>query len=179
MAYGFAWNFPAKDEAHAEAMNACISGGGTNCVQKAWFQDACGALAMDQHGTAQGKPGMTLEQAEARALQGCEAAGGVGSNIVGSLCTALDDLPGTYSGSEIVLPAQAARTTMTEPTDEAPAREEPAPLQDAQTSVTVPADEFLAPGDRVLIQHALNALGFDAGPADGVFGPRTLAAIHY
>ena len=74
VAYGFAWNFLAKDAAHAEAMKACISSGGTNCIQLAWFQDGCGALAMDQHGNAQGKPGMTREQAEARALRTCEAA---------------------------------------------------------------------------------------------------------
>ena len=35
VAYGFAWNFPAKDTAHAEAMNACMSGGGTDCIQLA------------------------------------------------------------------------------------------------------------------------------------------------
>ena len=179
VAYGFAWNFPAKNAAHAEAMNACISGGGTDCAQVAWFQDACGALAMDQHGTAQGKPGMTQEQAEARALQGCESAGGVGCNIVGSVCTAPDDLPGTYSGSEGVLPAQFVQTTVTEPADESLAREETAPMQDAQTAVTGPVDELPVSEDRALIQHALNALGFDAGPADGVFGPRTLAAIYY
>ena len=35
VAYGFSWNFPGKDEAHAEAVNACISAGGTDCVQLA------------------------------------------------------------------------------------------------------------------------------------------------
>ena len=179
VAYGFAWNFPAEDAAHAAAMNACMSGGGTDCIEVAWFQNICGALAMDQHGIAQGKPGMTQEQAEARALQGCESAAGAGCNIVGSVCTTPDGDPGTYSGRESVLPMQVAQTTGTEPADESPAREEPAPLQTAQTSVTEPPDEFPAPEDRVLIQHALNALGFDAGPVDGVFGPRTLAAIYY
>ena len=179
VAYGFAWNFPAEDAAHAAAMNACMSGGGTDCIEVAWFQNICGALAMDQHGIAQGKPGMTQEQAEARALQGCESAAGAGCNIVGSVCTTPDGDPGTYSGRESVLPMQVAQATGTEPADESPAREEPAPLQDAQAAVTSPADELLAREERVLIQHALNALGFDAGPADGVFGPRTLAAIYY
>ena len=177
VAYGFAWNFLAKDTAHAEAMSACISGGGTNCIQLAWFQDGCGALAMDQHGNAQGKPGMTREQAEARALQTCEAAGGAGCNIVGSLCTSSDGEPGTYSGSESVLPAQDAQTAVTGSADESPAHEEPVPAQDAQTVVSGPAGEFLAREERVLIQLALNALGFDAGPADGIFGPRTRSAI--
>ena len=35
VAYGFARNLPAKDPAQAEAMNACISSGGTNCIQLA------------------------------------------------------------------------------------------------------------------------------------------------
>ena len=100
---------------------------------------------------------MTREQAEARALRTCEAAGGAGCDIVGSLCTAPDGEPGTYSGSESVLPVQEE--------------------QEAQTSVTETDDEALAPEDRVLIQQALNALGFDAGPADGIFGPCTRGAI--
>ena len=180
VAYGFAWNFLAEDAAHAAAMNACMSGGGTDCIEFAWFQNSCGALAMDQYGNAQGKPGMTQEQAEARALQGCEAAfGGAGCNIVGSVCTAPDGESGIYSGSESVLPAQMAQTTVTEPADESTAREEPAPLQDARTVVTGPVDELLAREERILIQHVLNALGFDAGSADGIFGPRTLAAIYY
>ena len=180
VAYGFAWNFPTKDAAQAEAMDACVSSGGTNCIPLAGFPNGCGALAMDRHGNAQGKPGMTLEQAEARALQGCEAAfGGAGCNIVGSVCTTPNGEPSTYSGSEIVMQAQSAQTTVTEPADETPAREEPAPLEDAQMAVTDPVDEPLAREERILIQQALNALGFDAGSADGIFGPRTLAAIYY
>ena len=111
VAYGFAWNFPAKESAHAEAVNACIASGGTNCIQLAWFQDGCGALAMDQHGNAQGKPGMTLEQAEARALRACKAADGAGCDIVGSLCAAQGGEPRTWSGSESVLPLPDAETT--------------------------------------------------------------------
>ena len=180
VAYGFAWNFPTKDAAQAEAMDACVSSGGTNCIPLAGFPNGCGALAMDRHGNAQGKPGMTLEQAEARALQGCEAAfGGAGCSIVGSVCTTQDGDPGTYSGSESVLPAQAAQTTVTEPADGAPAREKPAPSEDAQAVGTGPVDAFLAREERILIQRTLNALGFDAGSADGIFGPRTLAAIYY
>ena len=154
VAYGFAWNFPAKDTANVEAVNACISSGGTNCIQLAWFQNGCGALAIDQHGNAQGKPGMTREQAEARALRTCEAAGGVGCNIVGSLCATPDGDPGTYSGSESVLQVQGPQRT-----------------------VAGPADELLTREERVLVQQTLTALGFDAGPADGIFGRRTRAAI--
>ena len=154
VAYGFSWNFPGKEAAHAEAVNACISTGGTDCIQLAWFQNGCGALAMDQYGNAQGKPGMSREQAEARALRTCEAAGGGGCNIVGSVCAAPGGEPGTWSGSEGVLPAHGSQPTPTGPEDESLTREE-----------------------RIRIQQSLTALGFDAGPADGVFGRRTRSAI--
>ncbi len=52
VAYGIAWNFPAREAAHAEAVNACTSSGGTNCVQLAQFRNGCGALAIDRHGYA-------------------------------------------------------------------------------------------------------------------------------
>ena len=154
VAYGFSWNFQGKEAAHAEAVNACISAGGADCVQLAWFQNGCGALAIDRYGNAQGKPGMSLEQAEARALRTCEAARGGGCNIVGSVCAAPGGDPGTWSGSESVLPARGSQPTATGPEDEALTREE-----------------------RVLFQRSLTALGFDAGPADGVFGRRTRFAI--
>ena len=154
VAYGFAWNFDGKEAAHAAAVNACISSGGTDCVQLARFQNGCGALAMDQYGNAQGKPGMSREEAEARAVRTCEAAGGGGCNIVGSACAAPGGEPGTWSGSESVLPAHGSQPTATGPEDESLTREE-----------------------RIRVQQSLTALGFDAGPADGVFGRRTRSAI--
>ena len=154
VAYGFSWNFDGKDAAHAEAVNACISSGGTDCVQLAWFQNGCGALAIDQYGNAQGKPGMSSEQAEARALRTCEGAGEGGCNIVGSVCAAPGGEPGTWSGSESVVLDPGSQTTATGPEDEPLTREE-----------------------RVRVQQSLTTLGFDAGPADGVFGRRTRSAI--
>ena len=154
VAYGFSWNFHGKEAAHAEALNACISSGGTECVQLAWFQNGCGALAIDQYGNAQGKPGMSLEQAEARALRTCEAVGGSGCNVVGSVCAAPGGEPGIWSGSESVLPAYGSQTTAKGPEDESLTREE-----------------------RIRVQQNLTVLGFDAGPADGVFGRRTRSAI--
>lgn len=84
VAYGFAWNYIAKDEATEAALNACRVGGGTNCAERAWFQNGCGALALDQYGSGQAKSAMTQDQAEARAVQTCEARGGSGCAVVGS-----------------------------------------------------------------------------------------------
>ena len=46
MTYGFAWNYAAGDEARAAAMNACLGGGGADCVELARFRNGCGALAL-------------------------------------------------------------------------------------------------------------------------------------
>ena len=98
---------------------------------------------------------MTQEQAEERALRTCEAAGGLGCNIVGSLCASPNGERGTYSGSESVLPVEGAQAAFT----------------------TEAEHETLTREERVLLQQSLTALGFDTGPADGVFGQRTRSAI--
>lgn len=51
------------------------------------------------------------------------------------------------------------------------------PENGAETTITAPAGESLDREERALVQRSLNALGFDAGQADGIFGPRTRAAI--
>jgi hypothetical protein len=71
--------------------------------------------------------------------------------------------PVTPSGPEAVLP-----TKPTTPTAAAPA----APLLTA-----MPAEAAMSEADRHQIQEALRRLGFDPGPADGLFGPLTRAAI--
>ena len=52
VAYSFAWDYAAKDEAEAAARDACLSSGADSCVVLAWFQNGCGALAIDEHGMA-------------------------------------------------------------------------------------------------------------------------------
>ena len=103
VAYGLAWDYPARDDAQEAAMNACLSGGGSDCTVLAWFQNGCGALAIDQYGMAQGKGARSLDRAEARALQACEAADGVGCAVVVSQCVSPDGQPDTWAGSESVL----------------------------------------------------------------------------
>ena len=170
VAYGFAWDYSTRDEAQEAAMNACLDSGGSNCAVLAWFQNGCGALAMDQYGMAQGKGSRTQEQAEARALRTCEAAEGVGCAVVASACVSSDGQPDTWSGSESVLVAPEETAGPTGPTAE-PAAAQERPATDAVE------DEGLTSEERMQVQQGLAALGFDAGPADGMFGPRTRSAI--
>ena len=168
VAYGFAWNYGSRDEALEVAMNACLAGGGTECAELAWFQNGCGALVVDQYGMAQGKSGMSLEQAEARALRTCEAAGGSGCAIVGSQCAGPGGEVGTWSGSESVL-------VMSEETRDGTVRGTDG--RDGPEQSGAARDESLTREQRIRVQRGLTALGFDAGPADGMFGPRTRSAI--
>ena len=163
VAYGFAWNFAAGGEARAAAMNACVGRGGKNCVELASFQNGCGALALDQYGMAQGKGGMSREQAEARAQRTCEAAGGSGCAVVGAQCASPGEQAGTWSGSESVLAAPAKGT--------AGRQEKP------QAASGKPSDVVLTREERIRVQRGLAALGFGAGLADGMFGPRTRSAV--
>ena len=139
-------------------MEACVAEGGQDCIELVRFRNGCGALALDQYGAAQGKSGMSREQAEARALKTCEATGGSVCTVVGSACASRGGEPGVWSGSENVLAA---------------AEEKPI----ASSPATGREDESLTREERVLVQRGLNELGFEAGPANGMFGPRTRSAI--
>ncbi|MDE0173698.1 MAG: DUF4189 domain-containing protein [Defluviicoccus sp.] len=158
VAYGFSWNHAGRDTASKAALGACRAGGGTDCVELAWFQNGCGALVLDRHGMAQGKSARTLEQAEARALQTCEAAGGSGCTVVGSQCASPGGRAGTWTGSERALAKQEGLHGQ--------------PAEDGAQR-----DEGLTRGERVRVQRGLAALGFETGPADGMFGPKTRSAI--
>lgn len=107
---------------------------------------------MDRYGGAEGKSAMSEEKAEARAMQAC----GEGCGIVGSLCARPGGEAGTWSGSDKILAASEGRTA---------ARQ------------LKPRDEGLTREHRIRVQRGLAALGFGAGPADGMFGPRTRSAI--
>lgn len=47
----------------------------------------------------------------------------------------------------------------------------------ATTQIAAPAERALTPGEIAEIQKTLNALGFNTGAVDGVFGPNTSAGI--
>ena len=151
VAYGLAWDYPARDDAQEAAMNACFGGGGSDCTVLAWFQNGCGALAVDQYGMAQGKGARSLDRAEARALQACEAADGVGCAVVVSQCVSPDGQPDTWAGSESVLappepeeepgPAAApgsAATDRERPAADAPPQDEGREEQPASQEGTEP-----------------------------------------
>jgi len=168
VAYGFAWNYDAKDEAIHAALTACRAGGGTTCEEVAWFANGCGALALDRFGYYGGTSAMSQEQAEARAVRSCEAAGGSGCAVVGSQCAGPGGQAGTWSGSERVLAAPAPDAT--DPAAAGPETERRAPATEAR-------EEALPREMRILVQKGLAVLGFDPGPVDGLFGRKTRAAI--
>ncbi|MCY3701508.1 MAG: DUF4189 domain-containing protein [Rhodospirillales bacterium] len=168
VAYGFAWNYDAKDEAVHAALAACRDGGGANCEEVAWFKNGCGALALDRFGYYGGTGAMSQEQAEARAVRSCEASGGSGCALVGSQCAGPGGQAGTWSGSERMLAT---------PDPDAAETDSARPETEQWTPATEAREEALPREMRVLVQQGLAVLGFDPGPADGLFGRKTRAAI--
>lgn len=155
VAYGFAWNHGTGDAAMAAALDACLGAGGTECGDLARFRNGCGALALDRHGMAEGTSAMSRERAEANAMRACEAGGGSGCGVVGSQCASSGGQAGTWSGSARVH----------------------AVAKGGAAAAGAPRDAALTRADRIGVQRGLAALRFDAGLADGMFGPRTRAAI--
>ena len=157
VAYGFAWNYPGRDEAKNAALSACLNNDGVNCTVLARFQNGCGALALDQFGNAQAKSAPSQEGAERRALQACQTAGWSGCNVVGSQCAVPDGQANAWSGSETIRQTERPDQAAGKPTE--------------------PQGEALTREERVSVQLGLAALGFKVGPADGVFGPLSRSAI--
>ena len=92
--------------------------------------------------------------------------------------TSLDSEPETETVAAVAVP-EASQERDSEPEPEAvatePAREGSADALLSPESVEVALG--LTRAQRAIVQRGLAALKFDVGPADGVFGPRTRAAI--
>ena len=147
---------------HLRGAPAHVAGFIPGCAALARFRNGCGALALDPGGAAWAKTGRERKGAEERALQACRAAGGTQCDLVESLCTEPGGQTQTWSGSEAVRTAgkgAAADGIRIAAGDAAPKEVE------------------LTREQRVRMQKGLAASGFDPGPADGMFGPRTHAAI--
>ena len=163
IAFGLSWSHGTKVDAIDAALRGCSDGGGTTCQEIAWFRNGCGALAVNQHGDVFGKSAISQDQAEARAMQSCEAAGGTGCSVAGSQCAVPGEQAGSWSGSERVVAISETDTATQQAEQQAQAPE-------AQ-------EEALTREQRVHAQRGLSLLGFEAGPTDGIFGSRTRAAI--
>ena len=168
MAYGFAWNYGSRDEAVEVAVNACLAGGGTECVELAWFQNGCGALAVDQYAWRRERAGCLWNR---RKRAPCGPA-------------RLPEVPaaplsGPNAPGRVVRWARgrAARASLRcRKSREASRPGEPTAVTGRNRSAR--RRMYRSPREqRIRVQLGLAALGFDAGPADGMFGPRTRSAI--
>ena len=89
-AWGIAWSYSNYSEAGKSAISECRRGGGRDCKEVNWFQNACGSLAIGSnngYGTAGGK---SIPEAERKAIAECSRVGNDNCRIEVSKC-AKDD----------------------------------------------------------------------------------------
>ncbi|EKQ69786.1 hypothetical protein OsccyDRAFT_2431 [Leptolyngbyaceae cyanobacterium JSC-12] len=65
--WGYAYNYPTRAQAEAEALKEC---GEQGCQVEVWFANACGAVAKDGNTVGWGRAESRAE-AEAKALSAC------------------------------------------------------------------------------------------------------------
>ena len=66
-AWGYAYNYPTRAQAEAEALKEC---GEAGCQVEVWFKNACGAVAKDGRNVGWGWAKSRTE-AEAKAISAC------------------------------------------------------------------------------------------------------------
>ncbi|MEN9233488.1 MAG: DUF4189 domain-containing protein [Gloeomargarita sp. DG02_4_bins_56] len=85
--YGYGFNFPDRASAEARAIQECEQVSQGECKVLVWFQNACGALARDQHNNAGSGWGETKEIAQKEAIASCRSIGGTDCTVVETVCT--------------------------------------------------------------------------------------------
>ena len=152
--WGIAWDFESREAARNRAMAECRSEGGRHCSEILRFRNTCGALAIggaNGWGTGGGE---TALAAQREALGKCRATNR-NCQIAVSRCANASSTIAT-AGS-----LKSAKVAATAPQRTVASREAPK----------------LTQAGRRRIQEALAASGFNPGPADGVFGPKSRAAL--
>ena len=153
--WGFTWDFESREVARNRAIAGCRNKGGRSCSEIFQFRNTCGALAIGgANGWGAGAGATTLE-AQRGALAQCRTRNR-DCQIAVSRCAKASTKVATAGrslGSAKVSSSAQQRNVAT--------REEPK----------------LTQAGRRRIQQALAASGFNPGGADGVFGPKTRAAL--
>jgi len=85
--------------------------------------------------------------------------------------------PATASRGPAAAPQAPAPSSRAPVAGSSQAAKPPAPPPTAATAPTMPAENKMSAANRRNVQEALHHLGYYQGPVDGIFGPRTRAAI--
>ena len=153
--WGFTWDFESREVARNRSIAGCRSEGGRNCSEIFWFRNTCGALAIgggNGWGTGGGE---TTFKAQRGALEKCRAKNR-DCRIAVSRCAKASTKVATTGRSLSSAKVSSAA---------------------AQRKVATRDEPKLTQAGRRQIQQALAASGFNPGGADGVFGPKTRAAL--
>ena len=98
--WGMSWSYDSQREAKQFASNACRNRGGTNCRDKHWFRNVCGALALGgSNGNGSGHGNSQLE-AERAALGSCRKVNQT-CKILNSVCNQSGKRGRTASGKHV------------------------------------------------------------------------------
>ena len=152
--WGFTWDFESREAARDRAITGCRSTGGRSCSEIYRFRNTCGALAIGgANGWGAGAGATTLE-AQRRALEQCRSTNR-NCQLAVSRCAKASTTAATAGSLSSAKAGSSA----------------------SQRKVATRKEPKLTQAGRRKIQQALAASGFNPGAADGVFGPKTRAAL--
>ena len=153
--WGFTWDFESREVARNRAIAGCRNKGGRSCSEIFQFRNTCGALAIGgANGWGAGAGATTLE-AQRGALEQCRTTNR-NCQVAVSRCAKASTKVATAGRS-----LSSAKVGSAAP----------------QRNVASRDETKLTQAGRRRIQQALAASGFNPGGADGVFGPKTRAAL--